>query len=155
MKQPIVVRVLLEAPFEKSLSGKAFNEVRTHGPFLHFMPTDPLDLMMNFVLTGRLQRQQAQDKPGGYPCFTLPLDDGCHLNYLDIDKKGRVYLTEAGHCAQIPRFLLERIDMRSLAFTLEKLRDIVKEHQRKQVHVVLTDQTIFSSIGRAYVQPVR
>ena len=101
-KQPIDVRVLLEAPFEKTSSGKGFKEVRTHGPFLYFMLTDRLDPIMNFVLTGRLQHSQAQDKPGSHLCFTLSLDDGCHLNYLDIDKLGKVYLTEAGHNAQIP-----------------------------------------------------
>ncbi len=154
VKQSIVIRAIAAVPLGSALRDKTFRQVRIHGPFLHFTLTDNLDLVINLMLSGRLQHQRLQDKPAGYLCLALSLDDGCHLNYLDDQKMGKVYLTTTGNYAQIPRFLQQGIDIRSSEFTVQKFHTILKDHRRKQVYVALIDQTILSSIGHAYADEI-
>jgi len=154
IKRPVVIRSAAGVPFADTLRGKKVTGVRIHGPFLHFTLTERVDLIMNFMLTGRLQHQRTSEKEGGHRCFNLTLDDGSKLNYLDDQMMGKIYLTRSGEYSQIPRFLEQGLAIRSPAYTLKAFRALLKDHGRKQVHVVMIDQTLLSAIGHAYADEI-
>lgn len=153
IKEPVVIRVLTEEPFEQALVKKRFKEVYRHGPFLGFRFHEKIELVLHPMLAGRLKISSNEKKPGRDLCFSLKMDDGTFLSYLDNKKMGKVYLIRPGDYQNIPRFLNQGVNLIDQEFTLEKFQSLIKK-QRKQVRVFLMDQTQLSAIGNAYADEI-
>jgi formamidopyrimidine-DNA glycosylase len=154
IKQPIVLRVAVDLPFEEALRNRRIVGCDLHGPFLNFELSDQLELVANLMLAGKIQHQHPNEKPEGHLCFTLSLDDGSHLNFCDEQKMAKVYLIRRGDYARIPKYREQGIDIRDSGFTVQVFEDLVKRHTRKQVRVFINDHTILSSIGNAYADEI-
>lgn len=153
VNEPIVVRMLLPGDFVGALAGRTFLEVRRHGPFLVFALDENRELVIHPMLAGRFKMTEADAKAGASTCASLQLVNGTAFHYLDAKKMGKVYLVAAGDYQSIPRFLNQGIDLLSDQFTLDHFRARMQK-SRKQVRVLIMDQTVVSAIGNAYADEI-
>lgn len=153
VKEPIVVRMLLAGDFGAALRGAALGQIRRHGPFLIFSLTDSRELIIHPMLAGRFKITKESAKVGASVCVSLSLSNNSTLHYLDDKKMGKVYLTTAGDYQSIPRFQNQGIDLLSDEFSAAYFRAALKK-SRKQVRVLIMDQTVVSAIGNAYADEI-
>ena len=154
IKQPIVLRILIDRHIEKLLLGNSITEVTLRGPFIRFALSDGLDLVMNLMLAGKIQHQHVGEKPEGYLCFSLSLADGSILNFCDEQLMVKAYLVPNGSYAIIPQYEHQGMDILSEEFTLERFSALATKHSRKQVRTFINDHTILSAIGNAYADEI-
>jgi formamidopyrimidine-DNA glycosylase len=154
VRQPVVIRMLLEGSFADVVRGNTVREIRLRGPFPHFLLSSNLELIVNLMLAGRIQHFQPGETPEPYLCLSLTLDDRSVLNFSDREKMAKIYLTSHERYERIPRFSGQGIDVLSPAFTSEKFKEIASHHRRKQVRVFINDQTIVSAVGNAYADEI-
>jgi formamidopyrimidine-DNA glycosylase len=128
--------------------------VAFRGPFLHFRLSGDLDIVLNLMLAGRIQHQLPGARVLPHLCVSLALDDGSSLHIGDERLMAKLYVVPHGRYEQIPRFLTQGVDVLSPGFTPALFRDLVRRHGRKQVRVLLNDQTILSAIGNAYADEI-
>lgn len=154
IKQPIVLRVAIEGSINSILDGKTIREIDLRGPFIRFGFSGSVDVVMNLMLMGKLQHQHVGEKPEGYLCLSLALDDGTALNVSDEQKMAKVYVVRTGEDSVIPKYASQGVPIFSPDFTMERFTTLTKKHSRKQVRVFINDHTIMSSIGNAYADEI-
>ena len=154
VKRPIVVRNAINQPFEETLRGRCINDVHLAAPFFTLKFDREVDLVLNLMLAGKLQHQRLREKPAGYCCVTLHLDDETRLNICDEQQMAKVYLVRSGHYSTVPKYEQLGIDILSPGFTIAKFRELAKQHSRKQVRVMINDHTILASVGNAYADEI-
>jgi formamidopyrimidine-DNA glycosylase len=169
IKDPVVIRMLLPGDFAQTLIDAEFTGVRRHGPFLVFTLSGNLELIIHPMLAGRLQWTKVEEeiptphskksmgnrgRMFSLECVANQTNAELHrLQYLDDKKMGKVYLTHSGEYTQIPRFREQGPDLLSPAFTLEYFWRQMQS-SRKQVRVLIMDQTVVSCIGNAYADEI-
>jgi formamidopyrimidine-DNA glycosylase len=154
VKQPVILRVAVDKPYEQVLSGRSIDSIDIHGPFIHFELSNSIDLIINLMLAGKLQHQQPIDKADGHPCCSLTLEDGSRLNLCDAEKMAKLYIVAHGEYAAIPKYREQGIDILSPQFTVDSFRELARKNSRKQVRVFINDHTMLSSIGNAYADEI-
>jgi formamidopyrimidine-DNA glycosylase len=154
IRQPVILRTTLDEPFERTLSGRRIEEVRIRGPFIHLLLSVNHHLIINLMLSGRIQHQRPGERVEGYLCCSIDLDDGTSLNICDSKLMAKVYSSSGDQFGQIPRFNEQGIDVLSDTFTADAFSSLASRHRRKQVRVFINDQTILSAIGNAYADEV-
>ena len=154
VKQPVVIRNLVDRPFDEILIGREFRTIGVRGPFLRWGFSEGIEVVINLMLAGRLQHQQATEKPRGFLCLSLGLDDGTALNICDDHAMTKVYIVREGDYASIPKFALQGIDILSPAFTPDAFRTMAAAHTRRQVRVFINDHSALSAIGNAYADEI-
>ena len=154
VKQPVLVRNMLDVPPGEALPGLSVREVEQHGPFLRVGLSGDVDMVTNLMLAGRLQHQKKGEKAEGYLCVTWMLDDGSALRLCDERKMAKLYLCRRTDTDAIPRYGTQGVDILSPAFTREKFRTLVARNSRRQVRVMINDQTVLSAIGNAYADEI-
>ena len=154
VKQPVVLRVAIDQPFEQLVEGRTINAIDIHGPFLRFELSDLVDLIMNLMVAGKLQHQRSGDAAGGHLCCSLSLLDSSRLNLCDANKMAKLYVVPHGDYAGIPKYREQGIDLLSPSFTLEVFTDLARRNARRQVRVFINDHTMVSSIGNAYADEI-
>lgn len=154
IKEPVVIRSMIDSPWESLLTGSALISIRHRGPFLILTFADRLELVVNLMLAGRFHLLDAVEPLPGWLILLLEFNDGTRLALADSEKMAKVYCTRPGSYEGIPRFLTQGIDILAPAFTPELLLDLATRHRRKQVRVFINDQTILSAIGNAYADEV-
>jgi formamidopyrimidine-DNA glycosylase len=154
LRQPVVLRNALDEPFDHALDLMSFTAVGFRGPFLVFQLSGSIDIVVNLMLSGKLQHQQHKEHELGHLCLSLKLDDGSRLNLCDDQKMAKVYLIHRGDSAIIPGFADQGVDVMSDKFTRELFQDLAAQHRRKQVRVFVNSHSILSSIGNAYADEI-
>ena len=154
VKQPIVLRVALDQPFDQAIGNRTIANIDIHGPFIRFELSESLDLVFNLMLAGKLQHQRPNDKAERYLCCAFAIDDASILNFCDQDKMAKLYLVPHGNYSSMPKYREQGIDIRSPQFTLDAFKQLARKHSRKQVRVFINDHTILSSIGNAYADEI-
>jgi formamidopyrimidine-DNA glycosylase len=154
IKQPVILRTTLDEAFEKTLPGRRIEDVCIRGPFIHLLLSLNHHLIINLMLSGRMQHQRPGKKVAGYLCCSVDLDDGTSLNICDNNLMAKVYSSSGDRLGRIPRFNEQGIDVLSETFTADAFSALASKHRRKQVRVFINDQTILSAIGNAYADEV-
>jgi formamidopyrimidine-DNA glycosylase len=154
VRQPLVIRTLLDSFPGGVLAGRTFLSIGVHGPFLRFGLTEKVVMVTNLMLAGRLQVQKPGEKAIGHRCVSLSLDDLSCLHVCDEKVMTKLYLLHEEQTREIPRYEEQGVDILSPVFTVGFFRAVAARHTRKQVRVMLTDQTILSSIGNAYADEI-
>ncbi|HET6272513.1 MAG TPA: DNA-formamidopyrimidine glycosylase family protein [Bacteroidota bacterium] len=154
IREPIVLRVAIDMPFEATLIGSEITAVDVHGPFLRFGLSRSVELILNLMLAGKLQLQGGDEKPFGHLCVALHLSSGQRLNLCDDQKMAKVYVVRSDDYRQIPRYREQGVDILSPEFTPDRFRNLAKQNSRKQVRVFINDQSILSAIGNAYADEI-
>jgi formamidopyrimidine-DNA glycosylase len=153
VKQPVVLRVAVPESCETALRGRKIQDISLHGPFLQFALSGR-ELILNFMLAGRLQHQRAGEKAEGHLCFSLDLDDGSSVNFCDQQKMGKAYVVKEGEYTPVAQFRRQGVNVLSEEFTLDRFRDLCRRNSRKQVRVFINDHSILSAIGNAYADEI-
>ena len=154
VKQPVLVRNMLDVPLGEALRGLSVREVEQHGPFLRVGLGGEIDIVTNLMLAGRLQHQKKGEKAEGFLCVAWMLDDGSALRLCDERKMAKLYVCRRADTDAIPRYGTQGVDIRSPAFTREKFRTLVAGNSRRQVRVMINDHTVLSAIGNAYADEI-
>jgi formamidopyrimidine-DNA glycosylase len=154
VRQPVVLRVATQESYGEVLPGRLIRSIDVHGPFLRFVLSGGMEIIMNLMLAGRLQHQHPGERSEGHLCVSLSLDDGSFLHVCDDQKMAKVYIVRSGEYSSIPKFTTQGIDILSPGFTRNLFRDLLKQHSRKQVRVCINDHTILSAIGNAYADEI-
>jgi len=154
VKQPVLVRNMLDEPLERVLTGKPFTTVGGRGPFLRLALEPDVEMIINLMLAGRLQHMRPGEKPLGYLGLALTLDDGTSLRLCDEKKMAKLYVARGGATGGIPRYDTQGLDILSPGFTREKFRAVLAANARRQVRVMINDQETLSAIGNAYADEI-
>ncbi|HMK38087.1 MAG TPA: DNA-formamidopyrimidine glycosylase family protein [Bacteroidota bacterium] len=154
VRQPVLLRNMLDEPLEGALRGRSFNAVDCHGPFLRLGLSGDVDMVTNLMLAGRFQHQKKGEKPEGHLCVAWVLDDGSALRLCDEKKMAKLYVCRRADTDSIPRYGSQGVDILSPEFTPEKFRALVRANSRRQVRVMINDHTVLSAIGNAYADEV-
>jgi formamidopyrimidine-DNA glycosylase len=154
VKQPVLLRNMIDVPLGEALRGRSVREVEHHGPFLRMGLGGEIDIVTNLMLAGRLQHQKQGEKADGFLCVAWMLDDGSALRLCDERKMAKVYVCRRNDTDAIPRYGTQGVDILSPAFTREKFRTLVAGNSRRQVRVMINDHTVLSAIGNAYADEI-
>lgn len=157
---PLVLRIINGEGLAQELEGTTIKGLQHRGPFF-VMECGVYELIINFMLTGRLQLDMKKPRTKKSSCFTFEFNgaaqDGANrtffLSYTDNKHMGKVYLTAKGNYNQIPMFCELGIPLLSDDFTLEYFTQNISK-TRRQVRLFIMDKKIISSIGNAYADEV-
>ncbi|HUS81777.1 MAG TPA: DNA-formamidopyrimidine glycosylase family protein [Dehalococcoidia bacterium] len=145
---PFVVR-LPKADFLSVVEGNRFGETSRRGKFLLINLEGEHLLVINAMLTGRLQYCLPSEKRRSKTCLILALDNGFDLRYVDQRLMGRIYLATEEGLGGIPQFAEMGPDALSPELTgsvfAERLR-----HYSGQIKNILVNQRFIAGIGNAY-----
>lgn len=154
VKEPVVIRMLLEGDFAGQLTGEHIQAVRRNGPFLIVELSHNKELVIHPMLAGRFQWIAPERKPGKGAALSFSCQPAnMQLHYLDDKKMGKVYLLKAGEYDAIPRFNTQGPSLLSDTFTFDYFIGKARR-SRKQVRVLLMDQSVVSAIGNAYADEI-
>jgi formamidopyrimidine-DNA glycosylase len=154
VRQPVVLRMAVEGPLDRAVSGRSVERIDLHGPFLRLELSGGIDLVMHLMLAGRIQHQKPGERAEPYCCVAFDLDDGSRLAVCDDQKGAKVYVVAHGEYAAIPRYSTQGVAVLAPDFTPGRFSELAAQHRRKQVRVFLNDQTILSAIGNAYADEI-
>lgn len=152
LRNPLVLRLLLPGDFTSLLSGRRFETLERHGPFLRF-GLGELDLVCHLMLAGRLRLAPKEEKPLAFTAFAFDLDSGQTLSYGDEKSMGKIYLGEAGRFESIPGYLSQGVDVTGPDFSYELFTALIVK-KRCQARVFVMDQSLLSAIGNAYADEI-
>ncbi|MBU7015402.1 MAG: Fpg/Nei family DNA glycosylase [Theionarchaea archaeon] len=145
---PLTFRVLVEGTPQSLLPHQTIKKVTRRGKVLIF-ELDTLFLVLNLMLTGRLQLTRAPDK-SRYPVVVLHFASGAALKIMDYKKMGKIYLTDT--LKKVPQYTKLGVEPLEGKFSVEVLSRILSDS--RPVKVVLTDQNKIAGIGNAYVDEI-
>ena len=145
--RPTVLRSLA-GDFPSDVAGRAFGEFHRRGKFLLGELEGQRWLVVNPMLTGAIQYCQSSARVLKKTCFTLILDDGPELRYLDDRQMGLVYYVSEEHIPEVPRLQEQGPDvLEGIAF--EEFQSRLKRFHG-EIKGVLTRGAFISGIGNAY-----
>ena len=154
VRQPVVLRNAVGDPPERALKTLIITGVDTHGPFLRLTISSTLELVLNLMLSGRIQHQRKPDRPLGHICMALHLDDGTRLNMCDENKMLKIYFVHTGSYGAIPGLGTLGIDILSPGFTFDEYLRRLADHPRMQIRALINDHSLLNSIGNAYADEI-
>ena len=149
---PVVIRVPREE-FVRLLSGDSFGEVQRHGKFLLFPLASGRVLVVNPMLTGRFGYVEPAARRQARTCFSLGLENGCEVRYVDQRFMGRVYLVTSGDLEGVPQFAEMGPDVLSAALTEDAFRERLRRHSG-QIKGILVNHKFVAGIGNAYADEI-
>ena len=150
VRQSIVIRDMLKEPPQEALEGRRVEAIDHRGPFLEFALSGGVLIVLNLMLAGRLQHRTRAEKALGHICLSVGLDDGSMLILSDEKKMAKFYITRRVDAHDVPRYGEQGVDILSGTFTRERFQAIARTNARRQVRVLVNDQTLLSAIGNAY-----
>lgn len=145
---PLTFRVLVEGTPQDVLSHQTIRKITRRGKFLVY-ELDNLVLVLNLMLTGRLQLTKTPDK-SRYPVVILHFESGTALKIMDYKKMGKIYITDT--VKKVPQYTKLGVEPLGERFSVEVLSRILNDS--RPVKVVLTDQSKIAGIGNAYVDEI-
>ncbi|HEX7596778.1 MAG TPA: DNA-formamidopyrimidine glycosylase family protein, partial [Polyangia bacterium] len=150
---PVVLRLMVAAPFPAVLLGQSIREVKRLGQFLRFALDGGITLVINAMLTGRYSLVPVGERATRDLILALTFEGGTELRYSDETRMGKIYVATADQLDQIPGFASLGIDLLSEAFTLAHFRRLMAR-RRDQVRQFLLDKTALAAIGNAYADEI-
>ena len=149
--RPTVLRSLA-GDISRDMPGRTFDEFKRRGKFLLAELSGDRCLVINPMLTGRLQHCPSSERMAKRTSVAFGLPDEMDLRYVDDRQMGKVYYTAGGQLSQIPRLEEQGPDV--LEDTpLEEFRVRLK-HFYGEIKGVLTRGGLVSGIGNAYADEV-
>ena len=148
--RPGVLRPLAGSPDD--LEGRRVEGVWRIAKFLGIDFTGGASLVVNPMLTGSFQYSDPSDRVYKKTCFTISLDTGRQLRYLDGRRMGRVYYVRSDRVAGVPQFDSLGVDVLA-PDTFEDFIERLKPF-RGEIKGVITRGRVISGIGNAYADEV-
>jgi formamidopyrimidine-DNA glycosylase len=149
---PVVLRIMVAAPFPALLVGQTIKSIVRRGQFLDFA-LDTVHLVVNAMLSGRYWLVKPDRPTPRELILALALADGNELRYSDETRMGKIYVAAPEQLSQVPGFAALGEDLLSDDFTLSRFRDLISR-RRDQVRQFLLDKTALAAIGNAYADEI-
>jgi formamidopyrimidine-DNA glycosylase len=149
---PVVLRLMVPAPFPGLLVGQTIQSITRKGQFLDFA-FETVHLVVNAMLSGRYWLVKPDQPAPRELILTLALSGGNELRYSDETRMGKIYVASPDQLDQIPGFSTLGMDLLSKEFTLDHFRRLVSR-RRDQVRQFLLDKTTLAAIGNAYADEI-
>jgi formamidopyrimidine-DNA glycosylase len=149
---PVVFRIP-KADFTAILEGNTFGEILRQGKFLLFHLDSGHQMVINPMLSGRLQYCHPREKRCAKTCMVLTLADGRELRYADERLMGKVYVVGREELGQIPQFAEMGPDTLSPELTEETFAERLRRHNG-QVKNILVNHKFVAGIGNAYADEI-
>ena len=148
---PVVIRDLTHNGFGTGLTGSRITEVARRGKFLFFtlQKEQPLYLVLNPKLTGRLQLSAPADKRLKKTHVVITFSNGRQLRYLDQRVMGQLYLTPDLNL--VPDYT--GMGPEPLDISPDEFRSRLKPF-RGEIKGVLTRGQFVAGIGNAYADEI-
>lgn len=152
IKQPLVFRCLLDV-FKQKLPQSHFTKIERRGKFLLFFRSQPEILVINLMLSGRLQWIEKKTKLKPVTCLQIRFENGKELRYFDQRKMGRVYFVSPENLGTIPQFTELGYEPLDECFTYEVFK-IGLRKRYGMIKNVLLSQKFIAGIGNAYADEI-
>jgi formamidopyrimidine-DNA glycosylase len=151
---PIVLRDLTQLGFVQTLTGAVLAGVARRGKFLLLelqspLSPEPLYLVINPKLTGRLQLAEAKAKRYAKTAFVLALSSGRQLRYFDDKMMGQVYLVRRPDQA----VGFAEMGPEAMEVTREEFRARLRPF-RGEIKGILINAAFVAGIGNAYADEI-
>jgi formamidopyrimidine-DNA glycosylase len=151
---PIVLRDLTQLGFVQTLTGAVLTGVARRGKFLLLelqspLSPEPLYLVINPKLTGRLQLAEAKAKRYAKTAFVLALSSGRQLRYFDDKMMGQVYLVRRPDQA----VGFAEMGPEAMEVTREEFRARLRPF-RGEIKGILINAAFVAGIGNAYADEI-
>jgi formamidopyrimidine-DNA glycosylase len=151
---PIVVRDLTQLGFVPALARATIRSVARRGKFILLAiespaSPEPLYLVINPKLTGRLQLVEAKAKRYVKTAFVLALSSGRQLRYFDDKMMGQVYLVRQPDQA----VGFAEMGPEALEVTREEFRARLRPF-RGEIKGILINAAFVAGIGNAYADEI-
>ena len=135
--------------FVRRLKGQTLGEAERRGKFL-IIPLESGDtLVIHFGMTGVLHYLPPEEERSPHTRAIFRLDDGKELRYVDIRKRGGLYLVKGRDFSKIPELQNIGVEPLSDDFSLGALRGML-EGRRQQLKPFLMRQDVIAGIGNIY-----
>lgn len=148
VNQPLVFRCLLD-DFRTTLTGAKFTKIERRGKFLILKSNHEKAIVLNLMLSGRLQLTDMKTKVTSKTCFQITFESGLELRYFDVKKMGRIYFEAENGYSNIPQFADLGAEPLDPEFTYAAFKERIKKH-RGMIKNVITNQRFVAGIGNAY-----
>lgn len=152
---PIVVRTS-GTEFTALLERRRFQTdepVTRLGKFLLFALEGDFCLVVNPMLTGRFHYVTPEMQRDKRTCFTLTLDDGHELRYVDERVMGKVYLVPTAAVGSLPQISELGPDVLDPTVTEAVFAERLQRYSGQIKHI-LTNQRFLAGIGNAYADEI-
>jgi formamidopyrimidine-DNA glycosylase len=149
---PVVLRIMVAAPFPALLVGQTIRTITRKGQFLDFA-LDDVHLVVNAMLSGRYWLVKPDQPAPRELILSLSLLDGNELRYSDETRMGKIYVAAPDQLSHLPGFSTLGVDLLSDDFTLPRFRHLIAR-RRDQVRQFLLDKTALAAIGNAYADEI-
>jgi formamidopyrimidine-DNA glycosylase len=151
---PLVLRIMVRAPFPEVLVGRTIEKVVRRGHFICLELDEDLLIVVNLMLAGRFSLVAASDgKAPKALALALEMDDQRELRIIDDVHMAKVYVTPREQAASIPIFGKLGVEILSPAFTEAKFKALIAK-RRDQVRQFLMDKETIASVGNAYADEI-
>lgn len=148
---PIVIRYPAMTAFAGEAEGTVIGETWRRGKFLGIGLEPGAVLVVNPMLTGRFWLVEPGQQAKGRRCFSLELEDGRRLVYVDQKVMGKVYLVPRKRLDLVPG--LEEMGPEILSLDLAQFRDRLRRHNG-QVKNILVNAAFAGGVGNAYADEI-
>ena len=149
--RPTVLRSLA-GDMSRDMPGRTFREFRRRGKFLLAELSEDRHLVIDPMLTGRLQHCPSAERVAKRTSVVFGLPDEMDLRYVDDRQMGKVYYASGAQLGQVPRLDEQGPDVLDDT-PLEDFRARLK-HFYGEIKGVLTRGSLVSGIGNAYADEV-
>jgi formamidopyrimidine-DNA glycosylase len=151
---PLVLRIMVRAPFPGALVGRTVRQVQRRGHFICLALDEDLLIVVNLMLAGRFSLVPAGDaKVPKALALALEMDDGRELRIVDDKRMAKVYVAPRDQVASIPVLGKLGVEILSPDFTQERFRAVIAK-RRDQVRQFLMDKGAIASVGNAYADEI-
>lgn len=147
----IVVRSLLPGDPTSILVARTITSAARQGKFLLLPLDNGTQIVINFMLTGRLLYCPPTTRLTTRTYLVLGLSGGLQLRYVDATQMGKVYLTD--DVLKIPTFGEQGPDALDTSLTLDVFRERLRRHPG-EIKGILIKQTFVAGIGNAYADEI-
>ncbi|MEX2599076.1 MAG: DNA-formamidopyrimidine glycosylase family protein [Dehalococcoidia bacterium] len=150
--RPWIVRSLAADDFVEDVRGRAFGHMQRQGKDLLLPLGEDRLLVMNLMLTGRLQYCAPDKKPSKRLFFLLGTEEA-DLRYLDDKQMGLIYYVRLDQLGQITRLHEQGPDALEGGLTFDAFQERLRPYTG-EIKGVIARGKFLSGIGNAYVDEI-
>lgn len=139
--------------FEHILTGSTIKDIKRRGKYLLFHLDSDWILVIHLRMTGRLLYLKTDEKIEKHTHLIFTLDNDYDLRFHDVRQFGLIYLVHKDKLSDIKGLTLLGPEPLGLDFSLECLKNAIKNKKQK-IKPFLLDQHRIAGIGNIYADEI-
>lgn len=151
--RPLVVRNMVDAPFDEHLAGRNIEDLGRKGKLMVMRLSDAHSLVISPMLTGEISLVEPTARLLKSTVVNMELSGGKNLRYIDRKRMGQVYYLPSDQVGEITRVADQGPDVLDEPLSIVDFKSNLKRF-RGEVKGVLTRGELVAGIGNAYADEV-